>query len=87
MLLLTDSDSAGQVSAEEAMKFLLYLVDVNELLDVALGTYDFNLVMMVLERSQKVGASHIVVITLENNLPEMLLVLLWMTSSTQHHLY
>ncbi|XP_078070069.1 elongator complex protein 1 isoform X2 [Mustelus asterias] len=41
------------VSAEEALKYLLFLVDVNELYDYALGTYDFDLVMMVAEKSQK----------------------------------
>lgn len=41
------------VSAEEALKYLLFLVDVNEMYDVALGTYDFDLVLMVAEKSQK----------------------------------
>ena len=33
---------------------MLYIVDVNELFDVALGTYDFDIVLMVAEKSQKV---------------------------------
>ncbi|XP_041042916.1 elongator complex protein 1 isoform X2 [Carcharodon carcharias] len=41
------------VGAEEALKYLLFLVDVNELYDYAVGTYDFDLVMMVAEKSQK----------------------------------
>ncbi|XP_067886712.1 elongator complex protein 1 isoform X2 [Heterodontus francisci] len=41
------------VSAEEALKYLIFLVDVNELYDYAVGTYDFDLVMMVAEKSQK----------------------------------
>ncbi|XP_012374284.1 elongator complex protein 1 isoform X2 [Dasypus novemcinctus] len=41
------------VSAEEALKYLLLLVDVNELYDYSLGTYDFDLVLMVAEKSQK----------------------------------
>ncbi|XP_029459838.1 elongator complex protein 1 isoform X2 [Rhinatrema bivittatum] len=41
------------VSAEEALKYLLFLVDVNELYDHSLGTYDFDLVVMVAEKSQK----------------------------------
>ncbi|XP_023366325.1 elongator complex protein 1 [Otolemur garnettii] len=41
------------VSAEEALKYLLLLVDVNELYDHSLGTYDFDLVVMVAEKSQK----------------------------------
>ena len=39
---------------EEAIKYTLFLVDVNQLFDVALGMYDFDLVLMVAERSQKV---------------------------------
>ena len=42
-----------RVSAEEALKYVLFLVDVNHLYDVALGTYDFQLVLMVAEKSQK----------------------------------
>jgi elongator complex protein 1 len=41
------------VSADEAMKYLLYLVDVNRLYDVALGLYDFDLVMQVAAKSNK----------------------------------
>ncbi|KAM9330548.1 elongator complex protein 1 [Gastrophryne carolinensis] len=45
--------SPEAVSAEEALKYLLFLVDVNELYDHSLGTYDFDLVIMVAEKSQK----------------------------------
>uniref|UniRef100_A0A1A9WDF6 Elongator complex protein 1 n=1 Tax=Glossina brevipalpis TaxID=37001 RepID=A0A1A9WDF6_9MUSC len=38
---------------EEALKYLLYLVDINELFNVALGTYDFGLVLFVARKSQK----------------------------------
>ncbi|XP_007950138.1 elongator complex protein 1 [Orycteropus afer afer] len=41
------------VSAEEALRYLLLLVDVHELYDHSLGTYDFDLVLMVAEKSQK----------------------------------
>ncbi|XP_073082608.1 elongator complex protein 1 [Manis javanica] len=41
------------VSAEAALKYLLLLVDVDELYDHSLGTYDFDLVLMVAEKSQK----------------------------------
>lgn len=40
---------------EDALKFLTYLVEVNVLYDVALGTYDLKLALMVAEKSQKVG--------------------------------
>ena len=48
------SNNKACVTSEEALKYLVFLVDVNELYDVALGTYDFELVMMVAEKSQKV---------------------------------
>lgn len=41
------------VGAEEALKYLLFLVNVNELYEHSLGTYDFDLVLMVAEKSQK----------------------------------
>ncbi|KAJ8898249.1 hypothetical protein PR048_003609 [Dryococelus australis] len=41
------------VSAADALKHVLYLVDVNELYDVALGMYDFDLVQLVAAKSQK----------------------------------
>ncbi|KAM3867334.1 elongator complex protein 1 [Diretmus argenteus] len=41
------------VSAEEALKYLLFLVNVNDLYEHSLGTYDFDLVLMVAEKSQK----------------------------------
>uniref|UniRef100_A0A3B3UYP6 Elongator complex protein 1 n=1 Tax=Poecilia latipinna TaxID=48699 RepID=A0A3B3UYP6_9TELE len=40
-------------SAEEALKYLLFLVNVNDLYEHSLGTYDFDLVLMVAEKSQK----------------------------------
>ncbi|EGV92490.1 elongator complex protein 1 isoform X1 [Cricetulus griseus] len=48
-----DPSVADTVSAEEALKYLLLLVDVNELYNHSLGTYDFDLVLMVAEKSQK----------------------------------
>lgn len=44
----------GSASAEEALKYLLFLVNVNDLYEHSLGTYDFDLVLMVAEKSQKV---------------------------------
>merc|ERR1719334_787209 len=37
------ADAGLNAKANEALKFLLYMVDVNALFDVALGTYDFDL--------------------------------------------
>ncbi|XP_025054852.1 elongator complex protein 1 isoform X1 [Alligator sinensis] len=49
----TASLDTETISAEAALKYLLFLVDVNELYDHSLGTYDFDLVIMVAEKSQK----------------------------------
>nr|XP_045600138.1 putative elongator complex protein 1 [Procambarus clarkii] len=48
-----EKDKKFKVSADEGLRHLLYIADVNELYNVALGTYDFDLVMMVAEKSQK----------------------------------
>ncbi|KAL6043697.1 Elongator complex protein 1 [Balamuthia mandrillaris] len=40
-------------TAESALKYLICLVNVNQLYDVALGTYDFELTIMVAQQSQK----------------------------------
>lgn len=40
--------------ADSALRYLCLLIDVNELYNIALGTYDFGLVVMVAEKSQKV---------------------------------
>lgn len=41
------------VTSQEALKYLLYLVNVSELYNVALGMYDFSLVLFVAQKSQK----------------------------------
>lgn len=43
----------GEFDANAALSYLLYLVDVNEMYNVALGTYNFELVKFVAGRSQK----------------------------------
>ncbi len=47
------SDAGLHELCGEALRFILYSVDVNILFDLALGTYDFDLVLMVAEKSQK----------------------------------
>lgn len=39
--------------ASEALDYVVFLVDVDKLYDVALGLYDFDLVLMVAQKSQK----------------------------------
>ncbi|XP_030374223.1 putative elongator complex protein 1 [Scaptodrosophila lebanonensis] len=46
-------ENINDAAAEELLKYLLYLVDVNDLYNVALGTYDFGLVLFVAQKSQK----------------------------------
>uniref|UniRef100_A0A672QRD3 Elongator complex protein 1 n=1 Tax=Sinocyclocheilus grahami TaxID=75366 RepID=A0A672QRD3_SINGR len=52
-LRVNPPSGSSSVSAEEALKYLLFLVNVNELYEQSLGTYDFDLVLMVAEKSQK----------------------------------
>lgn len=51
-LLLTLKDSNPEL-AEDALKYIVFLTDVNMLFDHALGMYDFTLVLMVAQQSQK----------------------------------
>ena len=44
---------------EDAVKFIIFLSNVNQLYDVALGMYDFQLVLMVAQYSQKVCSRRI----------------------------
>ncbi|XP_074530734.1 elongator complex protein 1 [Halichoeres trimaculatus] len=52
-LRVNPPEAPNAVSAEEALKYLLFLVNVNDLYEHSLGTYDFDLVLMVAEKSQK----------------------------------
>lgn len=40
---------------EEAVKYIIFLVDANTLFDIALGMYDFELVLMIAQHAQKVN--------------------------------
>ena len=46
-------NESNTIAVDEGLRHLLYKVDVNELFDVSLGTYNFDLVLMVAEKSQK----------------------------------
>jgi elongator complex protein 1 len=41
-------------AVEDAVKYIIFLVDANTLFDVALGMYDFSLVLLVAQHAQKV---------------------------------
>lgn len=54
--LIVDDDEQEEEEesdAQKALKYLLYMVDVNTLYDIALGMYDFDLVVLVGQNSQK----------------------------------
>ncbi|CAK1542238.1 unnamed protein product [Leptosia nina] len=58
------------VSSDEALKYLLYIVDVNKLFDVALGMYDFDLVLLVANKSQKDPKEYILMMNELNSMDE-----------------
>lgn len=49
----SEDKAEGAVHWTSALRHLLYLRDVNQLMDAALGMYDFNLVVLVASKSQK----------------------------------
>ncbi|XP_077290540.1 elongator complex protein 1 [Arctopsyche grandis] len=48
-----NENDTNVVSANDALKYLLYMVNVDELYNIALGQYDFEMVMFVADKSQK----------------------------------
>lgn len=47
------TNASSSSTSEKALKYLVFLVDVNRLFDIALGMYDFDLVLLVAQKSQK----------------------------------
>jgi elongator complex protein 1 len=45
--------SGNDKEADDAVKYLLYLIDINVLYNIALGMYDYHLVLYVAQKSQK----------------------------------
>lgn len=58
------------VGSDEALKYLLYMVDVNKLFDVALGMYDFDLVLLVANKSQKDPKEYVPMLNEFNDMEE-----------------
>jgi len=54
---LADTEADHAEIVEDAVKYIIFLSDVNKLYDVALGMYNFQLVLMVAQYSQKVNCS------------------------------
>eukprot|EP01083_Nonionella_stella_P057642 151225_1 len=49
---LRDNTSSGSVSAEAALKYIIFLANINDLYLEALGMYDFDMVMMVVQQGK-----------------------------------
>ena len=45
---------------EDAVKYIIFLVDADRLFDTALGMYDFSLVLMIAQHAQKVRRSVVI---------------------------
>jgi len=48
---VTESDPQA---IEDAVRYIMFLVDPDKLFDIALGMYDFSLVLLIAQNSQKV---------------------------------
>lgn len=55
--LISDFTASHPEIVQDAIKYIIFLTNVNHLYDVALGMYDFQLVLMVAQYSQKVDLS------------------------------
>ncbi|KIK60852.1 hypothetical protein GYMLUDRAFT_244010 [Collybiopsis luxurians FD-317 M1] len=53
LALLLRLKGAEPALVEDAVKYIIFLVDANKLFDTALGMYDFELVLMVAQHAQK----------------------------------
>ncbi|KAI9189144.1 putative elongator complex protein 1 [Blastocladiella emersonii ATCC 22665] len=62
--------SADAAVAERALKYTIFLVNVDALYDVALGMYDFSLVLMVAQKSQKDPREYLPFLNELRQLPE-----------------
>jgi elongator complex protein 1 len=52
--LLTHSLETVPSLVEDAVKYIIFLVDADSLFSLALGMYDFSLVLMIAQHAQKV---------------------------------
>jgi len=52
--VLVELKAKDSARAEDAVKYIIFLSDANKLFDLALGMYDFPLVLMIAQHSQKV---------------------------------
>jgi elongator complex protein 1 len=45
-------------AVEDAVKYIIFLVDADTLFDIALGMYDFSLVLLIAQHTQKVSPTY-----------------------------
>lgn len=70
-LKLTESGGTKlPVGSDESLKYLLYMVDVNQLFDVALGMFDFDLALLIATKSQKDPKEYIPMLNEFNDMDE-----------------
>ncbi|XP_028167442.1 elongator complex protein 1 [Ostrinia furnacalis] len=65
-----NSGSKLAIGSDDAIKYLLYMVDVNELFNIALGMYDFGLVLLIADKSQKDPKEYIPMLNELNEMDE-----------------
>ena len=53
MIWVLKKSGSGDKEADDAVKYLLYLIDINVLYNISLGMYDYQLVLFVAQKSQK----------------------------------
>jgi IKI3 family len=58
MLNMSPSETTPNL-VEDAVNYIIFLVDADTLFNVALGMYDFSLVLMIAQHAQKVRARSI----------------------------
>ncbi|KAJ3136558.1 hypothetical protein HK100_001597 [Physocladia obscura] len=70
MARVRDMKSVSVEETENALKYLIFLANANRLYDVALGMYDFQLVVMVAQFSQKDPREYLPFLTALKMLPK-----------------
>lgn len=54
-ILLIDVIESDAQPVEDAVRYVIFLVDADKLFDIALGMYDFTLVLLIAQHSQRVS--------------------------------
>ncbi|GAA5833802.1 hypothetical protein JCM3766R1_000102 [Sporobolomyces carnicolor] len=70
--LLAELKAKDAERAEDAVKYIIFLSDANKLFDLALGMYDFTLVLMIAQHSQKDPREYLPFLRALRELPEHL---------------